>query len=57
MVVGLIGGLGDSLVAGFFWQYISPQPSFAYGAGMGGLAALLFLVMGAKRRFQFTGED
>ncbi len=51
-----LAALPANLVAGFFWQHVSPQASFAYGAGMSGLAALLFLIMGAKQRFHFTGE-
>jgi MFS family permease len=52
-----LAALPANLVAGFFWQWVSPLSSFAYGAGMGGLAALLFLFVGAKQRFQLSHES
>jgi MFS family permease len=36
--------LPGSLIAGFFWQYISPASTFLYGAIMGILSAILFLI-------------
>ena len=54
LAIGLVGGLGDSLAsilkvfAGWLWQYFSPEASFLYGAGLGFLAALLFILIGRK---------
>jgi MFS family permease len=41
--------LPASVIAGLIWQYISPSATFLYGAGMGFLAAMLFVILGFKR--------
>jgi len=43
--------LPDGLIAGYLWQYIHPSTVFFYGAGMGFLAAGLFIVLNLKGMF------
>ncbi len=40
--------LPSSVIAGFLWQYLSPETTFIYGSLMGFIAALLFII--ASRR-------
>lgn len=40
--IGLVT-LPASVIAGFIWQYITPEVTFIYGAGMGFIATLLFI--------------
>jgi len=46
-----LANLPDGLIAGYLWQYIHPSTVFFYGAGMGFLAAGLFIVLNLKGVF------
>ncbi len=46
-----LANLPDGLIAGYLWQYIHPSTVFFYGAGMGFLAAGLFIVLNLKGMF------
>ncbi|MFQ6065658.1 MAG: MFS transporter [bacterium] len=52
-----LAALPANLVAGIFWQRVGPHSSFAYGAGMSGLAVLLFLIIGVEQRLQLRGKS
>ena len=46
-VIGL-AALPASLIAGSLWQYVGPDATFVYGAGMGILATALFVLYSLK---------
>ncbi len=45
-----LANLPDGLIVGYLWQYVHPSTVFLYGAGIGFLAAGLFVILNFKKK-------